>query len=319
VIEEEKTINRGENTNFPSENLFPKENLFVEEFLNYLNIERGLSLNTRKSYRSDLGRFVGYLRKIGKAGLERVRRDEIIDYLMEEKKRGLSPRSLSRHLVSIRMFFRFLTAEGYLRQDVTEVIESPRLWKVLPEVLSDSEVVRLLEQPDPATPLGRRDKAILELFYASGLRVSELVKLKVDDLNLSAGFIRCWGKGSRERIVPLGSKARQAISEYLDRDRADFVKKVDPEILFLSVRGRALSRQWLWKLIKKYIARAGIQKSVGPHTLRHSFATHLLGRGADLRVVQELLGHANIVTTQIYTHVDGDRLKQVHRRFHPRG
>lgn len=298
---------------------FPPENLFVEEFLNYLDVERGLSSNTLESYHSDLDKFIRFLSRIGKIGFERVRRDEIIDYLMEEKKRGLSPRSLSRHLVSIRMLFRFLTTEGYLREDVTEVIESPRLWKILPEVLSISEVERLLNQPDPATPLGRRDRSILELFYASGLRVSELVKLRLDDMNLAAGFVRCWGKGSRERIVPMGGKAREAIGEYLDFARPGFVKKVDPGILFLSRRGKAMSRQWLWKLIKKYLVQAGIKKKASPHTLRHSFATHLLGQGADLRVVQELLGHANIVTTQIYTHVDGEHLKQVHRRFHPRG
>lgn len=307
------------NINFPEGNLFPEENLYVEEFLNYLSIERGLSAHTRESYQSDLRKFIRFLENKGKMDFEQVKREDVIDFLMEEKDRGLAPHSLSRNLVSIRMLFRFLATEGYLRQDVTEVLESPRLWQILPEVLSISEVETLLKQPDDRRKFGIRDKAILELLYASGLRAAELVNLRVSDLNLESGFVRCWGKGSRERIVPLGRKAVAAIRNYLIRARPQFRKGTDPAILFLSSQGKALSRQRLWGLFKKYLLQAGLGKKMSPHTLRHSFATHLLSRGADLRVVQEMLGHANISTTQIYTHVDRARLKEVHRKFHPRG
>ena len=293
--------------------------LFIQEFLDYLNVERGLSPLTRRSYSSDLGKFVEFLRQRGRKGFEEVSRNEVMDFLMEEKERGLSPRSLSRNLVSIRMFFRFLTVEGYLKADVTEVLESPRLWQVLPRVLSVEEVDLLLRQPDSGDRLGIRDRAILELLYASGLRAAELVGLKTIDLNLDSGFVRCWGKGSRERIVPLGKKANRALRSYLSRSRPLLAKKNDPGTLFLSRRGSGMSREWLWKLLKKYALAAGIGRKVSPHTLRHSFATHLLTRGADLRVVQELLGHADIKTTQVYTHIDRERLREIHRRFHPRG
>ncbi len=294
-------------------------NLYIQEFLDYLNVERGLSPLTRKSYHSDLHKFIQFLHERGRKGFEEVSRNEVMDYLMEEKERGLSPRSLSRNLVSIRMLFRFLAVEGYLKEDVTEVLESPRLWQVLPRVLSVEEVDLLLRQPDRKTRLGIRDRAILELLYASGLRAAELVGLKTIDLNLESSFVRCWGKGSRERIVPFGEKAHLALRSYLSRSRPLLQKGADPGALFLSRRGAAMSRVWLWKLIRKYVLAAGIGKRVSPHTLRHSFATHLLSRGADLRVVQELLGHTDIKTTQIYTHIDRERLQEIHRRFHPRG
>ncbi len=238
---------------------------------------------------------------------------------MAEKTRGLASHSLSRALVAIRMFFRFLTQEGYLRRDVTEVMESPRLWAILPQVLSVAEVESLLARPEVRKPLGLRDRAVLELLYASGLRAEELTRIKASDLNLDSAYVRCLGKGSKERIVPFGKKAAQALSLYIERARPLFVKGLDPGYLFLSRRGKPFTRQWLWRLVKRYVREAGIAKEVGPHTLRHSFATHLLSRGADLRVVQEMLGHANITTTQVYTHVDRERLKEVHRRFHPRG
>lgn len=298
---------------------FPSGRLYLDEFINYLTIERGLSPNSTSSYRSDLEKFIAFLGRRGKGGFGEVSREEVTDFLMEEKERGLSPRSLARALVAVRMFFRFLALEGYIRRDVTEVVESPRLWKLLPRVLTIAEVEALLRQPDPSTVLGRRDRAVLELLYASGLRASELTRLKVDDINLQSGFVRAYGKGSRERIVPLGRSAARALSDYLEWSRPLLLKGFASADLFLSRRGKQFTRQWLWRLIGKYLAQAGIRKKAGPHILRHSFATHLLGRGADLRAVQEMLGHSQISTTQVYTHVDRERLKEVHRRFHPRG
>ena len=312
-------INRQNNSGNIQNIHFPQENVYLDEFINYLDIERGLSANTTYNYRSDLAKFIRFLNREGKGGFEEVERDDVINFLMEEKDRGLTPRSLSRALVSIRMFFRFLTLEGYLRRDVTEVVESPRLWEILPQVLSIAEVELLLQQPDISTTLGLRDRAVLELLYASGLRASELVLLRMEDVNLQSGFVRAWGKGARERIVPLGRKAAEALREYLDRARPLLLKRNGSPHLFLSRLGKHFTREWLWCLVKKYLLQAGIKKEASPHTLRHSFATHLLSQGADLRVVQELLGHADISTTQIYTHVDRDRLKEVHRRFHPRG
>lgn len=301
------------------ETTFPAGRLYLDEFINYLTVERGLSPNTTAGYRSDLEKFMAFLAGRGKSGFQEVRRGEVMDFLMAEKERGLTPRSLARALVSIRMLFRFLSLEGYVRRDVTEVVESPRLWKLLPEVLSVAEVEALLRGPDISTVLGRRDRAVLELLYASGLRASELIRLRVDDVNLQSGFVRAWGKGGRERIVPLGRSAARTLADYLERSRPLLLKGRAAADLFLSRRGKPFTRQWLWRLTGKYLRLAGIDKKAGPHILRHSFATHLLGRGAGLRVVQEMLGHSQISTTQVYTHVDRERLKEVHRRFHPRG
>ncbi|MEA1928880.1 MAG: site-specific tyrosine recombinase, partial [Candidatus Auribacterota bacterium] len=272
---------------------FPRENVYLDEFINFLNIERGLSKNTTESYHADLNKFTEFLGYKGRSAFKDVTRDDVMDFLMAEKDRGLTPRSLSRNLVSIRMFFRFMTVEGYLRRDVTEIIESPRLWKILPHVLSISEVEKLLRQPDISTPLGLRNRAILELLYASGLRASELVGLRLDDINLQSGFVRVWGKGGKERIVPLGRKAARAISEYLEKGRPLLLNIKTSPHLFISRLGKGFTRNWLWSIMKRYILQAGIKKKVSPHTLRHSFATHILSKGADLRVVQELLGHSN--------------------------
>jgi len=318
-------MNSSENNDWQDDNAefqdipLPRENVYLDEFINYMNIERGLSGNTTYNYRSDLEKFIAFLEKMGKQDFKDVQREDVMDFLMAEKDRGLQPRSLSRALVAIRMFFRFMAIEGYLRRDVTEVIESPRLWKLLPQVLSISEVELLLRQPDVSTPRGLRDRAVLELLYASGLRASELVSLRVEDVNLQSGFVQAWGKGGRERIVPVGRKAAEAIGEYLEKSRPLLLKNKISSHLFISRLGKAFTRGWLWCLVKQYISRAGIKKKVSPHTLRHSFATHILSQGADLRVIQELLGHSNIGTTQIYTHVDRERLKDVHRKFHPRG
>jgi len=293
-------------------------NVLIDEFLDYLIVEKGLSENTREAYHSDLSKFVAFLEKNKIKNFENVNRDCITDYLMEEKEKGIGPNSLSRNLVSIRMFFRFLLANNYIEEDITNVLDSPKLWKVLPSVLSEQEVEKLLKMPNTKTKFGLRDKAILELMYATGLRVSEVVNLNTSDINMEMSFLRCTGKGSKERIVPLGKNAIFAINNYLKKTRASFMKDLLVGNVFVTQRGKAFTRQGIWKLIKFYTKKANIKKDITPHTLRHSFATHLLSNGADLRVVQEMLGHSDIATTQIYTHVDKGRLKSIHKQFHPR-
>ena len=230
----------------------------------------------------------------------------------------MSTRSISRRLVSIKVFFRYLQQEGLLDNNVTDAMDSPRLWKVLPEVLTPREVDRLLGAPDTDTPLGLRDKAVLETFYGTGLRVSELCALTCDNLHADASYVRCMGKGSKERVVPIGKAAIEAIGRYRDEVRPSLAGAGDAAALFLTRRGGAFTRKGMWKLIKTNAHRAGIAKNVTPHTLRHSFASHLLANGAPLRVIQEMLGHADISTTQVYTHVDSNRLKSIHDRYHPR-
>lgn len=290
----------------------------LDEFLNYISVERGLAKNTIFAYRRDLNKYIDYLERHGIGSVESVKRPDISSYLLQEKDRGISVNSIARNLAAIKVFHRFLTGEGYIKDDVTSVVDSPRLWKKLPEVLTIKEVEGLLAQPDLTRWIGLRDKAILELMYATGVRVEELSNLKVHDLNMDVGFIRCIGKGGRERIVPMGKEAIRAVKKYLAKVRPKLTRGGNPSGLFLSRLGRKISRQTLWKLIKRYALCAKIRKSITPHTLRHSFATHLLERGADLRVVQELLGHADVSTTQLYTHVDRDRLKSIHHKYHPR-
>ena len=293
--------------------------VLLDEFIDYLNVERGLAQNTAVAYRRDLEKFIACLAKRGVKSLDDATRGNITDYLMAEKERGLSPSSLSRNLASIKVFFRFLAGNRFVRFDITDVLESPKTWRYLPQVLSIEEVVRLMEAPAARTQYGRRDRAILELMYATGLRVSEVANLKVTDVNLDVGYVRCLGKGDKERIVPVGRAARKAITGYLEISRARLSRGVASDALFLTRRGKPFTRQGLWKKIKRYTRAVNINKDVTPHTLRHSFATHLLSRGADLRVVQEMLGHADISTTQTYTHVDKDRLKSIHKKYHPRG
>jgi len=293
--------------------------ILLEEFINYLRVEKGLSPNTISAYERDLSGFISFLRKKGLKELDEARRDDIGNFLIEEKSRGLSPTSVSRCLVAVRMLFRFLAANRFVRSDIADVFESPKIWKHLPSVLTVEEVEKLLGDPSPRTHHGRRDKALLELMYATGLRVSEAAGLKTIDLNLRVGYVRCLGKGSKERIVPMGREARKAVENYLSLSRPRFARMDDPGILFITQRGKPFTRMGLWKIITGYAKRVNLRKNVTPHTLRHSFATHLLSGGADLRVVQEMLGHADIATTQTYTHVDQDRLKSVHKQFHPRG
>lgn len=290
----------------------------IDSFLDYLVVERGLSKNTVIAYREDLNIYLDFLIKRGINALSKAAKNDIIEFMLFEKTKGISPVSISRRLAAIRMFHRFLARERVLKSDPTTLIDSPKLWKKVPDTLSLNEVEALISQPDPRDYQGSRDKAILEALYATGMRVSELTFLKTNNVNLDIGFLRCIGKGNKERVIPLGKKAIHSINRYLEFSRPHFLKDRASEHLFISRSGAKLSRQSVWKLIKRYAREAKIKKPIKVHTLRHSFATHLLERGADLRSVQEMLGHSNISTTQIYTHIDKDRLKTVHKMFHPR-
>ncbi len=290
----------------------------IEGFLNYLSVERGLSNNTIVSYRKDLNFYLDFLDSRRVDSLLKITRNDITNFMFAQKDKGISTNSIARRLAAIRMFHRFLARERISKSDPSDLIDSPKLWKKIPDTLSLNEVEALLAQPDIRDRQGIRDKAILETLYATGMRVSEAVNLKVDNVNLDIGFLRCIGKGNKERIIPIGAKAIASIKRYLAISRPQLLKKNTSEFLFLSRFGRKLSRQSIWKIIKRYAKSAKVKKSIKPHTLRHSFATHLLERGADLRSVQEMLGHANISTTQIYTHINKDRLKTIHRMFHPR-
>jgi integrase/recombinase XerD len=291
---------------------------FIKEFMDYLSVERGLSKNTLESYGRDLAKYTKYLKKGGMTDLNRVKRPDIQNFLMSLKDKKLNASSIARNLVAIKVFHRYLTGQRLLKEDVTSVIETPKLWKTLPDVLDLDEVEKIINRPNTRLKQGIRDKAAIELMYATGMRVSELVNLKMIDLHMEMGFIKCMGKGQKERIIPIGSKAKEAIQKYLEKVRPKLLKKGDPGALLLTRLGKPMSRQSFWMLIRHYVREARIKKRVSPHTLRHSFATHLLQRGADLRIVQELLGHVNISTTQIYTHINKERLKQIHQKFHPR-
>ncbi len=293
-------------------------NAFLESFLDYISLERGLSINTRKAYADDLGQFLGWLDQKGVTSLNQVSRKQILDHLMAMKAKGMSTNSISRHLVSIKVFFRYLQQEGLLDKNVTDTMDSPRLWKILPDTLSEKEVDLLLKAPDMRNPLGVRDRAILEMFYASGLRVSELANLQLPNLHLDDGYIRVIGKGRKERVIPIAQDSSNILECYLSEVRPILCENPHLQNVFVSKRETALCRQRLWQIIKKYTKEAGIMKNVTPHTLRHSFASHLLQNGAPLRVIQEMLGHADIATTQIYTHVNPERLKSIHQQFHPR-
>jgi len=289
----------------------------VESFLNYLIVECGLSENTIKGYKSDLRNFSNYLKNKGIKRFQDLRANMIVNYIEKEKQRGLSENSISRSLVTAKMFYKYMITEGKISRNPMSSINSPKLQKHLPEVLHYKAVEKMLQVPDCNEKLGIRDKAILELMYATGARVSEVATIKVSWVSLDYGFIRCQGKGSKQRIVPIGTEATNAVRKYLQDVRPLLSKGKDGETLFLSRTGKKLRRENIWELVRKYAKCAGI-KNVSPHTLRHSFATHLLEGGADLRSVQEMLGHANISTTQIYTHVDRKYLKSIHQKFHPR-
>ncbi len=292
--------------------------VLLDQFLDYVSLERGLSENTRKAYGADLSTFIAFLQARGVKSINSVTRQHILDFLMEQRDRGLSTGSISRRLVSIKVLFKYLQQEALLRSNITESMDSPKLWKVLPSTLSFKEVDRLLAAPAEKDRNGLRDRAMLETMYGTGLRVSELAQLTLDDIHFDAGYVRCMGKGKKERVVPLNEAARALIQRYLDEVRPALARGQPIRAVFLTRRGHAFSRKGIWKSVKKYAKIAGIMKNVKPHTLRHSFASHLLANGAPLRVIQEMLGHADITTTQIYTHVDPARLKSVHAQFHPR-
>jgi integrase/recombinase XerD len=290
----------------------------IERFLDHLVLERGLSPKTREAYGFDLGAFDAFMAKRGIEAIGDVRREYILDFLQSENERGLASSSLARRLVAIRMLFTFARVEGELSEDPTEHLESPALWNVLPGWLSRVEVERLLAAPPAGSREGRRDRAILELFYACGLRVSELAELPLDNLHLDEGYVRVLGKGRKVRIVPVGAKAAESIRLYLAEARPLFSPPPEERAVFISRVGRGISRVSIWQMVKQRARQAGIEKHISPHTLRHSFASHLLANGAPVRAIQEMLGHSDIATTQIYTHVDQERLVETHRQFHPR-
>jgi integrase/recombinase XerD len=290
--------------------------LLLDQFIAHLRVERGLAANTIQAYSRDLVRFLEFLEERGRAP-EKAVRDDVSSFVGSLHGR-LSPGTVARNLSAVRMFFRFLVSEGLAVTSPARLVDAPKLPRRLPEILSPAEVERLLEQPDPSTPAGMRDRAMLELLYATGLRVSELVGLSVRNVNLEAGFVRTMGKGSKERVVPMGETAREVVQAYLSGARASLAGSRAPAELFLNARGKGLSRQGFWKMIKRYGRAAGIRASITPHGLRHAFASHLLEGGADLRSLQIMLGHADITTTQIYTHVTRERLKRIHEKHHPR-
>lgn len=290
----------------------------VLEFLDFLSVERGLSKNTIDAYRRDLRSYINFLKLQKINDINHTTRTVIVSYLLLMQKKGKASSSISRACAAIKSFYHFLVRERRIKEDPTINLDTPKLEKRLPRVLTVGEVEDLLNQPDVTNLWGLRDKALLELLYATGIRVSELISIRVEDVNLEMGFLRCFGKGSKERIVPIGSVALNYLERYINEARNQLVKDKETNILFINHRGKGLTRQGFWKIIKKYARQAGINKEITPHTLRHSFATHLLENGADLRAVQEMLGHADISTTQIYTHITRSRIKEVYDRTHPR-
>ncbi len=291
----------------------------IGEFINYLSVERGLAKNTLLAYTKDLEKYTVFLSSTKIQSPDQVKREHVTNFMMKLKKDGMSSTSICRHLAAVKMFHRFMVRESFSKEDPTTLIDTPKLFKRVPEVLTQKEIESILEAAQKVKSKDQRDYVIIELFYASGMRVSELVDLKVTSVNFDVGFVRAMGKGSKERIIPIGKKALQALIFYCEKIRPSLLKKTSTDILFLSRLGKRLSRQSVWSVIKNYARLAGIKKNIKPHTLRHTFATHLLEHGADLRSVQEMLGHSDISTTQIYTHVDRERLKSVHKEFHPRG
>jgi len=288
-------------------------------FMEHLLVERGLAKNTLESYRRDLRRFAKHLESLDLADkTDHMKPADIINYMGRLRTEGLAAASISRNLAAIRTFFHYLYRENLISVDPTITLESPKIMRHLPAVLSETEVIKLLEQPTRKNAADFRDKAMLEVLYATGIRVSELISLTVANVNLTVGYIKCFGKGSKERLVPIGSTAAGAVIEYLEKGRNKIRHAPSEPTLFLNLQGRKMTRQAFWLMIKKYARRAGINRTITPHTLRHSFASHLLEHGADLRAVQEMLGHADISTTQIYTHVTRGHLKEVYDKTHPR-
>lgn len=291
----------------------------VDRYLHYLAIEKGLSRNTLEAYSRDLIAYLDFLQAEGVSSLRVATRNTVLSFIKHLHKRGLSARSINRTLVALRGLYRFLVREGDLNDDPLEDMELPKLTPPLPRTLTVHDVVGILAQPDEGTPLGLRDAAMLELLYATGMRVSELVEISIGGVNLEAGFVLIKGKGGKERVCPIGEVAMVRLRRYLEGGRPLLLKGKESPYLFVNHRGGRMTRQGFWKLLRHYALAAGITKRVTPHTLRHSFATHLLERGADLRSIQAMLGHADISTTQVYTHVNQEYLKELHRKYHPRG
>jgi len=297
----------------------PSPDTLIDQFLNYLLVEKGLAQKTLEAYSRDIIRYRNFLAENKSSAFSEEDTPLILKHLILLRKDGLKARSRARHLVAIRGLYRFLVQEQILRNDPARLIDLPKSGLKLPHVLSREEIELLLEAPNTDKPIGVRDAAMLELLYAAGLRVSELINLKLQDINLEAGFVRIFGKGSRERIVPIGAHAREKVSTYLKTVRSRRLKQTTSPYLFIARAAKPMTRQGFWKLLRRYGMQAGLKKKITPHSLRHSFASHLLEGGADLRAVQVMLGHVDISTTQIYTHVTRDHLKKLHQKFHPRG
>ncbi|WP_455216718.1 site-specific tyrosine recombinase XerD [Kaarinaea lacus] len=291
----------------------------IDRFQDALWMEQGLSQNTLSAYRRDLAGFGDWLDKNRKTGLLQAQREDLLGYLANRVASGAKPRSTARLLSSLRRFYQYALREAWIEVDPSDRIDAPRLGRSLPKSLTEEEIESLITAPDITTPLGLRDRAMLELLYATGLRVTELVELRMLQVNLRQGVVRVIGKGSKERLVPMGETASDWLEKYLEEGRPDLLGARNSEHLFITRRGAPMSRQAFWYVIKRHARQAGISKPLSPHTLRHSFATHLLNHGADLRVVQMLLGHSDLSTTQIYTHVARERLKGLHAQHHPRG
>lgn len=297
----------------------PNSGEYLLPFLHYLEAECGMAENSRKAYRGDLQQFFAWMETTHPIPLQKVNLEFLGSYLQYLHDRGLKASSIARHLVSLKMLFRYLVLEGVLLESVVELLNSPKLWQHLPHVLSPDMVNRLLAAPNAEDRYPLRDRAFLALLYATGCRVSEIADLKLRDVHLNENFCRCLGKGNKERLVSLNPVVKSALVNYLERERPSLVFKCDTDHLFASRTGRGLTRIMLWGLVKKYSLRIGASDQVSPHTLRHSFATHMLAGGAEIRALQELLGHASIATTQIYTQVEHSRLKAIHAKCHPRG
>ncbi len=295
----------------------------INQFLEFLEVEKGYSTNTLAAYQNDLGQFLVFLQQLPEKerpkSWKSVTRDHIIHYILEMKEREYASSTIARKVAAVKSFFKFLEDTGHLSSSPAKELETPRAEKHLPATISAEDVDRLLAAPSTSTPAGMRDRAMLELLYATGLRVSELVALNIEDVDLDAGTVRCMGKGRKERVLPIYDRAREALAHYLEKGRPKLLGEGNQEnALFLNRRGTRLTRQGLWLIIKRYVQEVNIKENVTPHTLRHSFATHMLRGGADLRAVQQMLGHANISTTQIYTQVTNERMREVYDETHPR-
>ena len=291
----------------------------VDVYLNFLAVEKGVSSNTLEAYSRDLNRYVEFIEHAGVKNIREISSDNVISFLGNLKGSRLATSSINRSLAAIRGFYRYLLAEKVIDENPVANIELARVWMHLPDTLSREEMGILLKQPGTKTPLAVRDTAMLELLYATGIRVSEMISLSMSNINWQAGYLIVVGKGNKERIVPIGRAAFDCLTRYLEGSRRKLSRGKSVNTIFLNRSGTGLTRQGFWKIVKKYVRKAGLQKKVYPHTFRHSFATHLLEGGADLRSVQVMLGHADISTTQIYTHVTRERLKEIHRKYHPRG